>query len=226
MAFYRRVVERLPVGATVLDFGAGRGAAFSEKRPIASDLVRLTPKVSRRIGVDVDPVVLQNPGLSEAHVLTQENDYRIPLPDGSVDAVIADWVLEHLPDPLRSFVECRRVIKLGGLFGARTPNRWHYTSLVSRAVGSTRLGKKLLRIAQPQRRSDDIFETHYRANSPRMLRRLLRSANFSQIEIVTHEPEPSYLMFSRATLVLGWAYGQIAQRGFLPRASLFAFAQP
>lgn len=219
------MVERLPAGAIVLDFGAGRGVAFADKRPVATDLVRLAPKLSRRIGVDVDPVVRENPGLDEAHVLTDQNDYRIPLPDASVDAVVADWVVEHLPDPLRSFAECRRVLKPNGLFAARTPNSWYYAYAISRAVGSSRFGTFLLRIAQPRRRSDDIFKTHYGANTTRTLRRLLRDAGFSNVEIVTHEAEPTYMMFSRVTLLLGWAYGRLAQRGFLPRASLFAFAR-
>lgn len=225
VAFYRQVVERLPNDAVVLDFGAGRGAAFADRRPVATDLVRLRPKLSRRIGVDLDPVVRTNPGLDEVHVLTDQDDYRIPLPDASVDAVIADWVVEHLPQPLRSFADCRRVLKPNGLFAARTPNRWHYTCAISRAVGSTSFGKVLLRIAQPQRRSDDIFETHYRANTRRAIRRLLRQAGFSHVEIVTHEAEPTYMMFSRPTLLVGWAYARLAQRGLLPRASLFAFAR-
>jgi SAM-dependent methyltransferase len=219
------VVERLPADATVLDFGAGRGAAFSDKRPVAAELVRLAPKVKHRIGVDVDPVVLQNPAVQEAHVLTDKNGYRIPLPDSSVDAVVADWVLEHLPDPLSSFIECRRVLKPGGLFAARTPNRWHYTSIISRVFGSRGFGRVLLRIAQPERRIDDIFETHYGANSARTLRKLLKAAGFSRVEVLTHEAEPSYLMFSRPTLLLGWAYGRLAQKGLLPRASLFTFAR-
>jgi ubiquinone/menaquinone biosynthesis C-methylase UbiE len=192
---------------------------------VAGDLVRLKPKVARRIGVDIDPVVIDNPGLHEAHILTDHNDYRIPLPDGSVDAVIADWVLEHLPHPLESFAECRRVLKPGGLFAARTPNSRHYTSIISRALGSRGVGRILLRIAQPERRGDDIFTTYYRANTPRKLRSLLRDAGFAQVEILTHEAEPMYLMFNRAALLLGWAYGWLAQRGILPRAALFAFAR-
>jgi len=225
VAFYRHVVDRLPAGAIVLDFGAGRGAAFADKRPVATDLVRLRPKLARRIGIDVDPVVHENPGLDEAHVLSEQNDYRIPLPDASVDAVIADWVVEHLPNPLTSFAECRRVLKPNGLFAARTSNRWHYAYAISWAVGSTILRGLLLRIAQPQRRSDDVFKTHYRANTRRTLRRLLVDAGFSHVEVVSHEAEPTYLMFSRATLLLGWAYGRLAERGFLPSACLFGFAR-
>jgi len=225
VAFYQRLLDRLPAEATVLDFGAGRGAAFAEQRPGVRELVRLKPKLARRIGVDINPAVLENAELDEAHVLTAENGYRIPLPDASVDAVLADWVLEHLHDPLRSLTECRRVLKSGGIFAARTPNRWHYIYILSRAIGSRRLGRTLLRISQPARRSEDIFETHYRANTPGQLRGLLKDAGFTEVDILTHEAEPLYMMFSRVTLLLGWAYASLAQRGLLPRAALFAFAR-
>lgn len=224
VAFYRAVLERLPDEATLLDFGAGRGAAFAPGRqPVVRDLLRLFPKVVRRIGVDVDPAVLDNPALDEASVLAPAEGGHIPLATASVDAVLADWVLEHLPDPLNSLRECRRVLKVGGLFAARTPNRWHYNYLVSRALGSTRLGKALLRIAQPRRRKDDIFPTYYRANSAKTARMLLLKAGFRHVEAFTHEPEPAYMMFSRLTLLLGWTYERVAHRGLLPRASLMIF---
>jgi SAM-dependent methyltransferase len=224
VAFYRIFFDRLPDHVTLLDFGAGRGAAFTPQRTGAvRNLLQLAPKIARRIGVDVDPVVRQNPELDEVHVLAPEDDYRIPLATASVDAVLADWVLEHLQNPLASLRECRRVLKPSGLFAARTPNRWHYSYLVSRAVGSTQLGKTLLRIAQPHRQTDDVFRKYYRVNTAKVARILLTKAGFSYVQISTHEPEPAYLMFSRATLLLGWVYERLARHGAVPRASLFIF---
>jgi SAM-dependent methyltransferase len=225
VAFYRATFERLRPGVTLLDFGAGRGTGFERHRaPAVTQLLHLAPKVLRRIGVDVDPRVQQNPALDEAYLLKPEDDYRIPLPAASVDAILADWVLEHLPNPLASFAECHRVLRQGGLFAARTPNGWHYSYVVSRTVGSTALGPLLLRVSQPFRAKYDVYPTHYRANTPRTVRKLLAAAGFRQIEVCSHEPEPAYLMFSRPTLLLGWAYERAAHRGFLPRASLFVFA--
>jgi len=225
VAFYREVFGRIADQAILLDFGAGRGAAFGAGgRPTVRDLLLLAPKVKRRIGVDVDPAVLENPALDEARVLKSEDQYRIPLATASVDAILADWVLEHLPDPLIPLTECRRVLKNGGILAARTPNSWHYSYLISRAFGSTWLGKTLLRIAQPNRLSEDIFRTYYRANTARAARRLFATAGFRRVDTVTHEPEPTYLMFSWPTLILGWAYERIARRGLLPRASLLIFA--
>jgi len=224
IAFYKAFFARLSTNATLLDFGAGRGAAFTSGRsPAASVLLHLAPKVIRRIGVDVDRCVLENPALDEAHVIIPDDNYRIPLPDASVDAILADWVLEHLPNPLPSLRECRRVLRSGGIFGARTPHAWHYSCMVSRAFGQTRFGKTLLRIAQPNRQGHDIFPTYYKANTRATAEALLLNAGFQDAEALTHEPEPSYLMFSRPTLLLGWAYERLARRGLLPRASLMIF---
>jgi ubiquinone/menaquinone biosynthesis C-methylase UbiE len=44
----------------------------------------------------------------------------IPLPDASVDAVIANHMLYHVPDRTRAFSEIRRVLKSTGTFYAAT----------------------------------------------------------------------------------------------------------
>jgi SAM-dependent methyltransferase len=47
--------------------------------------------------------------------------HQIPLPTGSVDAVLAQAVLEHVVDPPRVVSEIHRVLKDGGLVYAETP---------------------------------------------------------------------------------------------------------
>lgn len=47
--------------------------------------------------------------------------HSIPLPDGSVDAVVAQAVLEHVADPQRCVGEIYRVLRPGGLLYAETP---------------------------------------------------------------------------------------------------------
>jgi SAM-dependent methyltransferase len=47
--------------------------------------------------------------------------HRIPLADGSVDAVVIQAVLEHLLDPDRAVAEIRRVLRADGLVYAETP---------------------------------------------------------------------------------------------------------
>ncbi|MGN6696130.1 MAG: methyltransferase domain-containing protein [Aquihabitans sp.] len=51
----------------------------------------------------------------------------LPLPDGSVDIVLVEHVLEHVLDPLRGAAEIERVLRVGGVVVAMVPFSfpWH-----------------------------------------------------------------------------------------------------
>ncbi len=223
--FYRTINQILPDQATVLDFGAGRGAEFDDPDPWYRALVGGAPKVIRRCGCDVDPVVLDNAHLDEARVLRSADDFCIPWPDEGFDAVIADWVVEHLPAPGETFREILRVLKPGGWLCLRTPNRWHYAYLVAALVAGTPIEDRLLRIAQPARKEADVFPKKYKANTRPALTRHLTAAGFDTVTIVPSEPEAAYLNFHAATAVIGGIYHRIALAGLVPRAVLLGFAR-
>lgn len=52
--------------------------------------------------------------------------HAIPLPDGSVDAIICASVLEHVRDPLRAMGELKRVLKPGGGLFFYVPSIYPY----------------------------------------------------------------------------------------------------
>ena len=223
-AFYAPMNALLPERTVLLDYGAGRGASITAKDPWLAAMLRSQPKVVRRIGCDVDPVVLENPFLDEAHVLTADNGYRLTLADASVDAVVLDWVVEHLPDPVATFTDIHRVLRPGGRLFVRTPNRFYYAYVIAALLDGTALEKKLLRRAQDGRAAHDVFPKHYRANSRWALRRVLTQAGFADPVLIGWEPESGYLNFSALTAICGGVYHRLAMTGLLPRATWMAFA--
>ena len=189
--FYGRISAILRPTDTVLDLGAGRGAWYFEDRSAYRRAVReLKSKVNRVIGVDVDDAVLSNPTTTE-NILAK--DGRIPLPDASVDVVVADYVLEHVRDPTGFCAEIARVLVDGGHFCARTPHKYCYVAIAARCVRNSR-HRAFLSIAQPGRKAEDVFPTSYRLNTLRNVRRhFVAFENFSYL----YASEPQYYFGSR-----------------------------
>jgi SAM-dependent methyltransferase len=215
LPFLLRIHSLLTPESIVLDFGAGRGMQFEEAGGIKRELLQLRKRSAKVIGIDVSDEIDMNPLLDERLRFT--NDHRIPLPDNSVDVVIADWVCEHLPDPAGSLHEIRRVLKREGWFAFRTPNKWHYSMIASRVIPDAK-HSKVLRVVQRSRNARDVFPKYYRMNSVSACRQLLDKTGFKPIAVFSHEPEPVYLSFSRLSYAAGVLYQKTAS--FLPFASL------
>jgi SAM-dependent methyltransferase len=59
----------------------------------------------------------------------------LPFPDGCVDAVVAAWMLYHVPDVDAVLAEVRRVLRPGGVFVAVTNGDRHLADLLTAAGG-------------------------------------------------------------------------------------------
>lgn len=188
--FYAHVHSLLEEGATVLDFGAGRGRSAEDANEWRSAMQDLRAPGRRVIGVDVDDAVLENPQVDEAHVLAA--DGRIPVADGSIDLLLADWVFEHISDPRAAIAEFGRVLRPGGWLCARTPNKYGYIALGSRLIPD-RLHAALVGRLQPGsgREDHDVFPTVYRMNSTRQLQELFTPDQWSAMWCPTSVP-PAY----------------------------------
>lgn len=96
-AFVQRAADAAPIGALVLDAGAGEGyyrSLFSKSRYQAADLCKIE-KAYGRIHYICD--------------LT-----HIPIQDAAYDLVVCTQVMEHVPDPDRVLAEFYRVLKPSG----------------------------------------------------------------------------------------------------------------
>jgi SAM-dependent methyltransferase len=190
---------------TVLDFGAGRGKWATRRTGFRLALLDLRQRARRVIGADVDVAVRENPLLHEALVIGA--DGRIPLPDASVDLIVAWAVLEHVQDPQATATELTRVLKPGGWLCAWTPNKWGLVGIGARLVPNRFHARVLKGVLRDARRHEDIFPTVYRMNTLRALRRLFPTDGFSHHGYTWAGP-PAYhgnrMLLARIWQLLAW----------------------
>ena len=108
------VLGRIEEGATVLDLGCGAGTDLL----IAAQMVGPSGHV---IGVDMTPGMLtlamasaREMGVADRIELHESLIEHLPLPDGEVDIVISNGVIDLVPDKDAVFDEIDRVLKPGG----------------------------------------------------------------------------------------------------------------
>ncbi len=109
--YQERLLALAPDSAKLLEIGVGTGIL----------LMKLANSGRELIGVDHSPAMLEEArrrvvqsGLSGIDLRLGEMAH-LPLPDRSVDCVIANMVLHHAAEPLAVITEIRRVLRSGGL---------------------------------------------------------------------------------------------------------------
>ncbi len=111
------LLPHLRPGMTLLDCGCGPGTITTGLAEV------LAP--GRVVGIDMDEerIAAARKHAAERGVNNVDfqaaNVYQLPFPDDFFDAAFEHSVLMHLKDPLIAVQEIRRVLKVGGVFGAR-----------------------------------------------------------------------------------------------------------
>lgn len=192
--FREEIVNKIHADSVVLDVGAGAGIIqHMNVKGIAKTVY----------GVDLDERVIDNPNLDKGFVSDAEN---LPFEDNYFDIVFSDNVLEHLDNPFEVFNEVYRVLKPGGYFLFKTPNKYHYMPVISRCTPHIfhRFINKLR-----GREEVDTFPTYYKANSLKDIKTLFDMAGYSKCSIKLIEGRPEYLRFNFLTYIVGLTYERI-----------------
>jgi SAM-dependent methyltransferase len=100
---------RLLGARPVLDLGCGDGI-----------LAPLLGPDGGWIGLDQSPLLL---GAAPRPAVHADAGAGLPFADASMGAVVALWMMYHLPDPVGALTEARRVLRPGGWFAACTTAR-------------------------------------------------------------------------------------------------------
>lgn len=203
--FHDLILNNLSSDSQILEIGPGpknQTSAFLSGQYTALD------------GLDVDKDAMHNPFLRRIMIYDGNN---WPIEDSRYHAVVADYVLEHLEIPSKTVAEAFRVLRPGGLFVFRTPNLWHYVSMVSFFTPHWFHNLIANRLRSLESDSHDPWPTYYRMNTCRNIRLLLHNAGFNEVELVLIEKEPSYGMYSR---ILFWFF--MAYERFVNSSKLFS----
>ncbi|MEQ8405929.1 MAG: class I SAM-dependent methyltransferase [Oceanicaulis sp.] len=219
MEFYQRIRSLLAPSSAVLNLGAGRGEWHCDRpNDPRTKLMDLRGETRTVVGLDVDPAISANASVDHAVVYSGAN---FPLKSESFDFVISDWVAEHVDNPENLVEEVRRVLRPGGWFAMRTPNRWGYIGLGATSIPN-RFHVPILRVLQPDRKEIDIFPTRYKMNSWSALARLFPDEAWNRVGYAVNG-EPAY--FGRSALL--WRLVQLGFRLTPPglNAVVLFFAQ-
>jgi len=182
-----------------LDLGCGHQVLPSWRLEQEKKLVGRCRSV---VGIDYDS------GSLKAHKSISErvrgSITELPFRDNYFDLVTANMVVEHLDKPDAQFHEVFRVLKPGGGFVFHTPNALGYLTIGARLIPN-RFKKRLVYLLEG-RNENDIFETHYRANSRKKIGELAHATGFSLVKVKMMVTDAGFSSFSPplAALELVW----------------------
>jgi SAM-dependent methyltransferase len=199
--FYNWIRQHMNSQQKVLNIGAG---------PASKNPLRVfRGEVARVVGVDIAPIVLGNNELDESYVV---DGTHLPFEENCFDIVFSDYVLEHVECPEPFLKDVLRVLKPGGSFFFRTPNKYHYVSLL--ALCTPHWYHELLsnRVRGLASDAHEPYPTFYRMNSKREIQTLANKVGFSRVILRAVECEPSYLMFSTIPFLVGVLYERITNK--------------
>ncbi len=154
-----------------LDLGCGHQVLPFWREPEERELISRCGMI---VGMDYDLASLQNHRSVSLRVRGHIDS--LPFKESHFDLVTANMVVEHLADPALQFREIYRILKPGGVFLFHTPNAVGYPTLINKMVPE-KLKHKLIYLLDG-RQENDVFETHYRANTERHIGALAQATGF------------------------------------------------
>ncbi len=213
LLFYNWLRQYIKNEFVVLNVGAGHTA----DRKVQS----FKGEVKKVIGVDIDKAVLQNQDLDKSIVIKKN---ELPFENDHFDLAWADFVLEHVETPQVLLNEVRRVLKPGASFFFRTPNKYHYVSLISSITPHWFHELVVQRACGSLSKEHEIYPTFYKLNNKNAILKNAKLAGFKNMELRFIECDPSYMVFYPVAFLIGVLYERVVNKwdrlSFL-RANIF-----
>jgi SAM-dependent methyltransferase len=118
--YWRDITHHFPSDARILDLGCGTGW--------------IAEHFSDYTGLDISLDAVEHARRLGRNVIHGDAAEKLPFPDGEFTGVIAKDALEHVLTPVETVSEIRRVLAVGGLVHAITPDaqRWAWEDYTHR----------------------------------------------------------------------------------------------
>ena len=190
----KEILSNINSQSVVLDAGCGFDAAVLSKY---SYLVKLP------IGIDL----IEDFSVHDNKIkLITANLENLPFKDNSIDLCFSRSVCEHLKNPYKVFRELKRVLKPGGKIIMVTPNKWHYSSIISSVLPTSFKSYFLKKVFGEH--AYDNFPTFYKANTKYAIKNIVNKTGLKieKIIFIRHYPYP--FMFSIPLFRLAILYDQ------------------
>jgi len=194
--FWSLCRQHIAPGSQILEVGPG------PENPTS----RFLASLGELHGVDVDPDARHNPHLATLGLI---EDGAFPPSDASFDACVSNYVLEHVQDPVSHLREVHRILRPGGKYVFRAPNKWHYIPLVARATPHWFHAMVANELRQLPTDAHEPYPTYFRLNSRSDIAACAAVAGLDVDEMRLIEKNPSYGHSSRLLFLLFMAYERV-----------------
>ena len=154
-------------------------------------------------GIDISDEVKSNEHLRQSYVF---DGGAFPICDASYDLVVSDYVVEHVARPISHLKEIERVLRPGGCYAFRTPNRFHYVALAAKLTPFWVHSFVANRLRGLPVDAHEPYPTVFALNTPGAVRRQAGLAGLKVERLDLVEKEPSYGMFARPAFLAMMAY--------------------
>lgn len=210
------LIAALPEGAVVLDLGGGRNCTYAKYVD--------PPGRVKLIAIDISPEELAlNTDVTETRVADVAE--HLPMPNGSVDLITSQALLEHVNGVPAAVREMARVLRPGGTTVHLVPCRYSIFGVAARLLPFDPLLWLTRKLIPWYRHGAFGFKVYYDHCYPSALERQFRSAGFSQVELQLSWSCDNFFVGIYPIFLLHALYEQIVRRLRIQRLAAYAIVK-
>jgi ubiquinone/menaquinone biosynthesis C-methylase UbiE len=211
-----QLIRALPDGAVVLDLGGGRNCAYAKDVEPAGRIKIIA------VDISADELAL-NKDVAETRVADVAE--HLPMPDGSVDLITSQALLEHVDGVPAAIREMARVLRPGGTTLHLVPCRYSIFGIAARLLPFDPLLWLTRKVIPWYRHGAFGFKVYYDHCYPSALERQFRAAGFSDVQLELSWSCGNFFVGIFPVYILHALYEQVVRRLRIRRLAAYAIVR-